>query len=623
MRKNIFLHFMNRDTREIFRVFELLDSADHAAALRKPLNAAAILCEDACYAPPGFVIEEDLAFELFETQSAYLETGLVQLPIRERSLVDYAEKKRGEYAPTRNRYSGLFDDSRLELLSSHEAAITSRKVQIGPAIAEGFAVGVDSRARVWKTIREKATPRVIRNLREVPTLLAENGKPLTWSMMEPLFLEESKPFYKEARDALQHVYFSEYCREHKLILLSDVPYMPEVFYLPSDRSVYSYRRFRNFLASLGCADLFLEASAKFIIRMRSSIGFVELIDAYVALADIYKAEGDFKYQTRRAVEAARFDWIGLGERRKGILDDPSRIEALEIDDACAELAKILSSEHNLPERAKQNISSDRKSNKIRTKENRMKVAVFVALEEELEVLAKQLDLTRQAGRPSAIGKIGEVELEVLCPRAMGRVAAAVEMSRYLSEAKPKPSLVLCVGLAGGFVEAKIDAGTVICAQTVVDLANRKVKDDEGGNAESKFRRQDFECSREVYSVATSDEFDLSGWVTYCSENFDWPKGRVPSLREGKIASVDEVVSSDDHRKKMVENVDKLLGVEMEAGGVCAAAKSFGIPVAVLRVVSDMADPSKEDDQWRSIGMKTLAQLISRLPMKRIIELEQK
>ena len=56
MRRNIFLHFLNRDTREIFRVYEVLGKPQHAQILREPLNAAALLCEDACYAPPGFVL---------------------------------------------------------------------------------------------------------------------------------------------------------------------------------------------------------------------------------------------------------------------------------------------------------------------------------------------------------------------------------------------------------------------------------------------------------------------------------------------------------------------------------------------------------------------------------------
>lgn len=49
-----------------------------------------------------------------------------------------------------------------------------------------------------------------------------------------------------------------------------------------------------------------------------------------------------------------------------------------------------------------------------------------------------------------------------------------------------------------------------------------------------------------------------------------------------------------------------LGVEMKAGGVCAAAKEFNMDVAVIRGVSDLADPRKSDSEWRRRAMKTVA-----------------
>lgn len=619
MRKNIFLHFLNRDTREIFRVYEVFQRPDHATILRQPLNAAAILCEDACYAPPGFVLEDDIAFELFEAQSAYLRSGLVKLPIRERSLADYAEKKRGEYAPARSRYSGLFDDSRLMSLSSYSDALVGRKAQIGPAIITGFEKGVDTTAKVWKRVRENASPEAIKNLRETPAILADQGKALTWSIISPNLIEETVPVQREMRDALQNVYFKEYCSEFKLLLLSDVPHMPELFFLPSERRVYSFRRLKVFLETFSGSTLFLSASADFITRMRRATGFTELFDAYVQLAHLFPKDGDLAYHVRRSVEKASFKWDDLKDRKVGVLSDPTDIEALEIADGCAELAASLSDEHGLARRG-QGSKEPHASASIKTAGGRkVKIAIFVALEEELDVLLKQLGFARDASG-GASGQIGEIEVDVLCPREMGRVAAAVEMTSYLGRAVAKPEMVFCIGLAGGFDEAKIDPGTVICCDTVVDLANRKVFDDEDGNANSKFRRRDFDCDKSVYSVAKSADFDVGDWEKFCRENFDWPAGRVPSLREGKIASVDEVVASDDHRAKMVANVDKLLGVEMEAGGICAAARQFKVPVSVLRVVSDMADPSKADDQWRSTGMKTLAELVRRLPLDQVVDL---
>ncbi|WP_442868286.1 5'-methylthioadenosine/S-adenosylhomocysteine nucleosidase family protein [Bradyrhizobium sp. CCBAU 53415] len=95
------------------------------------------------------------------------------------------------------------------------------------------------------------------------------------------------------------------------------------------------------------------------------------------------------------------------------------------------------------------------------------------------------------------------------------------------------------------------------------------------------------------------------------------KDRRPSLHPGPLTSVDEVVSDSEWRKKLLAVNDKLLGVEMEAGGVCAAAEKFGVKVAMLRAVSDNADPSKADDQWRPIGMKALARLLARLPYEAV------
>lgn len=617
MRRNLFLHFLNRDTREIFRLYDIFGDEKHARALRGPMNACAMLCEEFCVAPPGFVVEDKYAFELFEVQSAYLEKGLVRLPMRERTLSDFAEKKRIEYSPARNRYSGLYDDTRMELLSSHGAALVQRKVQIGPTIVKGFLTGVDTpKLKAWIDIRQNAPVDVIENMRAIPARLADDGKALTWSMIEPNLLESAKPFRPQMRDALQYTYFQEYCREFKAIVLSDIPHMPLEFYLPAERAVYSMRRFRMFLDAMSADRLLLEASADTIMRLRRDAGFIELMDAYCGFARMFPNDTDLQYQLSRAIKKTPFEWTRLPERFDTAISDPSEFEIVEIASACGELAAVLTKEHGLPTRGSDETQEPQRTTTA-SKGRQLKIAIFVALEEELIVLAKHFDLERSAGSPAASGKIGDVGVDVLCPRAMGRVAAAVEVMRYLSKNDP-PDLLFCVGLAGGFEESKIEQGAVICAEKVVDLATRKVTDDDNGEAKSKFRRRDFNCTRAVYDIATSREFDRNEWASYSADAFDWQKGRVPSLWEGNIASADEVVASDIHRKKMVESADKLLGIEMEAGGVCAAADAFKVPVSVLRVVSDMADPSKADDKWRITGMKTLAELLKRLPLHRVI-----
>ena len=124
------------------------------------------------------------------------------------------------------------------------------------------------------------------------------------------------------------------------------------------------------------------------------------------------------------------------------------------------------------------------------------------------------------------------------------------------------------------------------------------------------------------SVLYSDMFDMAKWSAE-TLSFGWPKDRRPSIHEGPMASSDEVVSSKEWRNLMIEGQGgekKLLGVEMEAGGVCAAAERLRVPVCMLRVISDKADPSKTDNNWRPLGMKTLSNLIERLPFGKVLKL---
>lgn len=76
--------------------------------------------------------------------------------------------------------------------------------------------------------------------------------------------------------------------------------------------------------------------------------------------------------------------------------------------------------------------------------------------------------------------------------------------------------------------------------------------------------------------------------------------------------MDEVVASHDWVDRIRRSTEKLLGVEMEAGGVCQAADVYRVPVAMLRAVSDNADPIKTDTTWRNRGMKTIATLLERI-----------
>ena len=179
MRKNISLRFLNRDSREIFGIYQFHTERHHIALLEKELNLSVLLCEEHCVILPGFAIEDELAFELSEVNQAFFANRLILLPMRESNLTEYAEKKRLEYSPQRDRYSGLFDDRRLDFLGKHAVGIVPRKTHIGEGIVSGWEAAADRRGRLWTDAKRLVAPPAIELIRRVPSLIAGEGAAVT------------------------------------------------------------------------------------------------------------------------------------------------------------------------------------------------------------------------------------------------------------------------------------------------------------------------------------------------------------------------------------------------------------------------------------------------------------
>lgn len=617
MRRDIFLHQLNRDTREIFGLYRTLGAERHAGLMRRTLNAAAILCEAHCVAPPGFIVEDQIAFDLAENQQAYLSEGLIQLPMRERSLADFAEKKRIGYEPMRNRYSGLFDDTRIGFLGDHATGIVNRKAQITQGILDQWVAGAEAGKRIWRPVKDKLNAGTIDLVGKVPELLDQRGTAVTWSAIRPELPEAALPACAELRDTLQHVYFGQYCREFGLVTMRNVPHIVHDFSLPSEPP-YDYRLLSAFLDIFELRDLLFDAPAHLIISLRKQTGFIALIDAYFGLAIRAGSETDLKFHAAKSRDAVSYSWSSLPGRRLSLYEDSS-LEIGELASALGEVASNLTIALGLDARGTRRSTSPAPKLEVKMPKE-AELVVFVALEEELTVLSKSLGLRKVAGTPEAHGELDGLQVDVICPRTMGRVAAAVAMTGYLAQRQGRPKLILIVGLAGGFAENGTAPGHIVVVTKVVDLALRKIGDEKDG-ASPHFRREDYTLQDQLMRQILSDDLDKNAWSAEACEAFDWPADRRPSIHPGYMASADEVVASDTWRGQMLAGKggdSKLLGVEMEAGGVCAAARRAGVPVSMLRVISDQADPAKADDGWRTRGMKTLAHLLQRIGIARVV-----
>jgi len=631
LRHNIFLHFLNRDTREVFDLYDNLSSANHAQLMRRALNAAAILCEAHCIAPPGFIVEDQIAFELAENQQAFLRDGLIQLPMRENNLADFAEKKRIGYEPMRDRYSGLFNDTRIGFLGRHATGIIPRKSHITQGILAEWSSGAEVGRKIWRPAKKLLVPSLIDEVSKIPEFLDQRGTAVTWAAIRPELPAEALSAQSPLRDVLQHVYFLQYCIEFDLIALSAIHYIVHDFRIPTE-SGYNYRLFGKFLDVFELSAILFDAPADLIVALRQQPGFIAFIDAFISLSRKFNSDTDVIFFAGRARRAVNFLWASLPDRKLSLYD-LSPIEINELADALDEVAATLAVEHGLPIRNKDIVRGTHKPigtkskayEKLtvskRTMSKHPDLVFFVALEEELEVLARSLDLKKVAATPEATGNIAGVDVAVICPRTMGRVAAAVAMTQYLATRDQQPKLILIVGLAGGFRENNSIPGHILLVTKVVDLALRKVTDETEGPSPN-FRREDYAMDDQLMKQILSDDFDRDSWSATACRAFDWPSDRRPSIHRGPIASTDEVLASDVWRSMMLKGNggdQKLLGIEMEAGGVCAVARRMRVPVSMLRVVSDNADPSKTDDSWRKRGMETLADLLKNISINKVID----
>ncbi|MEU5321906.1 hypothetical protein AB0G67_34910 [Streptomyces sp. NPDC021056] len=233
--------------------------------------------------------------------------------------------------------------------------------------------------------------------------------------------------------------------------------------------------------------------------------------------------------------------------------------------------------------------------------------VFVALQFELDELCRRWDLTQEYPQLTWTGTCEGFRVHVLPAHNAGRVEAAVEMLEYLNAPDTEmPGLVVVVGICGGFEESGVSRGDVINAQVIADLGSRKMRTGPDGD-HPEFRIKAFNVDGRLTRIFQSGSFDKNAWMGQAVSEFDFPEGRRPTLRNGggaTLVSVDEVVSTDRWRADLRAAWPKALGVEMEAGGVLAACVRKNVPVAVVRGVSDLANPLKADDEWRLRSLRS-------------------
>ena len=97
LEKNIFLHFLNRDARDIYGMTRLMGPSQEAERIGKALTVAVLLCKDFCVTPPTFILEDQVIAGILLRSKPYFENEVIRISMRESDPEEFIEKKKREY----------------------------------------------------------------------------------------------------------------------------------------------------------------------------------------------------------------------------------------------------------------------------------------------------------------------------------------------------------------------------------------------------------------------------------------------------------------------------------------------------------------------------------------------
>lgn len=187
------------------------------------------------------------------------------------------------------------------------------------------------------------------------------------------------------------------------------------------------------------------------------------------------------------------------------------------------------------------------------------------------------------------GTKGHYEVVVTSPSGMSRVPAAVTATTAIRTWRP--AYVLLIGIAAGFAKNGAKLGDVLISSQIVDYEQQRL-----GDETRQPRWQAYPVDTRLLNWAQA--FKGNRWQRVATK---WrPLDGRPRPIVGPIATGDKVIASEQYVAWLMEHWSKLVGLEMEAGGVIASAHQSALRPGffMIRGVSDLADADK-DKRWRT------------------------
>lgn len=204
-----------------------------------------------------------------------------------------------------------------------------------------------------------------------------------------------------------------------------------------------------------------------------------------------------------------------------------------------------------------------------------RVGIMAAMPEELEAVLELFSarepVIHHGQRAFHRGRIGEQAVVAAYSRC-GKVAAAATATELI--VRFEIASLVFTGLAGGIGDG-VRVGDLVVPESLVqhDL-----------DASPLFPR--FEVPLTGIATFTTD-------ASWCARLADAAKERVNGtdrrVHHGLLATGDQFIGSETQRQAVRAALPGVVAVDMEAAAVAQVAADYGVPLAVVRLISDSAD----------------------------------
>lgn len=210
------------------------------------------------------------------------------------------------------------------------------------------------------------------------------------------------------------------------------------------------------------------------------------------------------------------------------------------------------------------------------------------------------------------GAISKYSIVVMPLTQMGQVEATAATLDAIKRWTPR--YVILTGIAGGVARNRVSLGDLLVAEQVVEYERAKQTP-----AGEEIRWRTHEADQRLLTAAKN--FTDRAWVDVTPPR---PQPGEPVVHFGPVCTGDKVIADGQELRKHAAIWPKLVGVEMEGGGVANAVAQAAAPMPgflMVRGVSDLADARKNTpsvQEWRNhacaIAASFVVDLIHSIPV---------